>query len=127
LFPIVRRNGILYKCKSTSNNIDPATDTSSVFWTVYECTDNCDDTRYCTTKNIVVLCISLLKCYKKLVADAFCSVENAGCKDISLNKQFQNAMKFRVTLDAIEFSVCAGDWDSAKKQIEILKSICCCI
>lgn len=127
LAPIVKRNGILYKCKATSNNVDPATDINSVFWTVYECDDDCDITRYCTTKKIVVLCISLLKCYKKLVADAFCSVENAGCKDLSSNKKFQNAMKFRVTLDAIEFSACAGDWDSVKNQIDILKSICCCI
>jgi len=72
------------------------------------------------------LCISLLKCYKKLVADAFCSISNNPCKDLCSNKQFQNAMKFRVTLDAIEFSACAGDWDSADKQIDILNSICCC-
>ena len=127
LSPIVRRNGLLYKCKATNVNVDPATDTTSTYWTLYECTDDCEKTRYCTSKKIVVLCISLLKCYKQLVADAFCSVENSGCKDISTNKQFQNAMKFRVTLDAIEFSACAGDWDSTEKQIDILNSICCCI
>lgn len=124
LQPIVRRNGVLYKIVATNSNADPAL--SPNYWQVYTCTDNCDDTRYCTSQKIVVLCISLLRCYKKLVADAFCSISNNPCKNLCDNKKFIDAMKFRVTLDAIEFSSCAGDWNSAKKQIDILNSICCC-
>jgi len=126
LQPIVRKDGVLYKAIATNSNADPSLPINSAYWSVYTCTDNCDDTRYCTSQKIVVLCISLLKCYKKLVADAFCSISNNPCKDLCSNKQFQNAMKFRVTLDAIEFSACAGDWDSVEKQIDILNSICCC-
>jgi hypothetical protein len=48
------------------------------------------------------------------------------CKPMCDNLQFLNAMKFRVTMDALEFSVCAGDWISAQKQIDILNKICCC-
>lgn len=127
LQPIVRRDGVLYKAIATNFNADPSIPENSIYWQVYTCTDNCDDTRYCTSQKIVVLCISLLKCYKKLVADAFCSIENGVCKDFCSNKEFQNAMKFRVTLDAIEFSSCAGDWNATEKQIDILNSICCCI
>jgi hypothetical protein len=121
---IVRRNGILYKVIATNSNLDPELNLN--YWQVYTCTDNCDDTRYCTTQKIVVLCVSLLKCYKKLVAEAFCSIESGICKDLCSNKKFQNAMKFRITLDQMEFSSCAGDWDAVKKQIDILNSICCC-
>ena len=127
LQPIVRKDGVLYKAIATNTNEDPSLSENSIYWSVYECTDNCDDTRYCTSEKIVVLCISLLKCYKKLVASAFCSIENNPCKDLCSNKDFQNAMKFRITLDAIEFSACAFDWDSVEKQIDILNSICCCI
>lgn len=126
LQPIVWRNGVLYKAIATNSNADPSIPANSIYWSVYQCTDNCDDTRYCVTQKVVVLCISLLKCYKQLVADAFCSISNNPCKDLCENKKFQNAMKFRITLDALEFSACAGDWDSAQKQIDILNSICCC-
>ena len=123
---IVRRDGKLYKCTTSSTNLDPADIANVNYWTLYTCTGTCDDTRYCTTEKIVVLCVSLLKCYKQLVADAFCGMKNNPCKSMCDNKAFMNAMKFRVTLDALEFAVCASDWVSAQEQIDILKSICCC-
>lgn len=125
LQPIVLSGGKLYKCISTNSNLDPSTNPS--YWQEYICTDNCDVTRYCTTQKVVVLCISLLKCYKQLVADAFCSIDGNPCKPLCDNKSFMNAMKFRVTLDALEFAVCARDWASVKNQMEVLNSICCCI
>ena len=125
LQPIVLSGGKLYKCIATNSNLDPSTNLS--YWQEYICTDNCDVTRYCTTQKVVVLCISLLKCYKQLVADAFCSIDGNPCKPLCDNKSFMNAMKFRVTLDALEFAVCARDWASVKNQMEVLNSICCCI
>lgn len=123
---IVRRDGKLYKCTTSSTNLDPADIANANYWALYTCTGTCDDTRYCTTEKIVVLCVSLLKCYKQLVADAFCGMKNNPCKSMCDNKAFMNAMKFRVTLDALEFAVCASDWVSAQEQVDILKSICCC-
>lgn len=125
LQPIVLSGGKLYKCISTNSNLDPSTNPS--YWQEYICIDNCDITRYCTTQKVVVLCISLLRCYKQLVADAFCSIDSNPCKPLCENKSFMNAMKFRVTLDALEFAVCARDWASVKNQMEVLNSICCCI
>jgi hypothetical protein len=123
---IVRQNGKLYKCTTSSTNLDPSDIANSAYWSLYSCSGTCDDTRYCTTEKIVVLCISLLKCYKQLVADAFCGMKNNPCKNMCDNKAFMNSMKFRVTMDALEFAVCANDWVSAQEQIDILKSICCC-
>jgi hypothetical protein len=37
-----------------------------------------------------------------------------------------DAMKFKVTLDAVEFSACDEKWDLVKDQVDLLKSICCC-
>jgi hypothetical protein len=123
---IVRRGDVLYKNTVSNSNLDPSNPANSNYWEVYTCSNDCNSTRYCTTEKIVVLCVSLLKCYKKLVADAFCSMESNPCKSMCDNKAFMNAMKFRITMDALEFAVCAGDWTSAKKHIDVLKSICCC-
>jgi hypothetical protein len=123
---IVRRGDVLYKNTVSNSNLDPSNPANSIYWEVYTCSNDCDGTRYCTTEKIVVLCVSLLKCYKKLVADAFCSMESNPCRSMCDNKAFMNAMKFRITMDALEFAVCAGDWTSAKKHIDVLKSICCC-
>lgn len=126
LQPIVLINGQTYKAVTSSTNINPSTDTSNTYWTLYSCDGNCDDTRYCAKERIVVLCVSILDCYKKLVKAAFCGIENNPCKDLCDNKDFMKAMKMRVTLDSLEFAVCGNDWTSAKKHIDILKSICCC-
>ena len=123
---IVRRNGILYKIVASNSNLDPSNPANINYWVEYNCTNDCNNTRYCDSEKIVILCISLLKCYKNLVASAFCSMELNPCKPMCDNLQFLNAMKFRVTMDALEFSVCAGDWASAQKQIDILNKICCC-
>ena len=77
-------------------------------------------------EKVVVLCISLLKCYKELVKDAFCGVETNLCKSLCDNKDFMQAMKFRVTLDGLEMAICTNQWADAQNHIRILKSICCC-
>lgn len=123
---IVNRNGTFYKVISSNSNLDPSLSANSNYWSEYSCTDNCNTTRYCTNERIVILCISLLKCYKKLVLSAFCSTEKNPCKSLCENKDFINAMKFKVTMDALEFSVCSNDWISASKQVDILNKICCC-
>lgn len=123
---IVHRNGKLYKVVASNTNLDPADANNSAYWIEYTCDVDCDDTRYCTTQKIAVLCISLLKCYKELVKDAFCSMKKNPCKNMCDNKDFMNAMKFRVTLDSLELAICSNNWIDAQSHIDILKSICCC-
>lgn len=123
---IVRRNGKLYKVISSNTNLDPSNPANAAYWVEYTCDVDCDNTRYCTTQKVAVLCISLLKCYKDLVSEAFCSVKKNPCKDICDNKEFINAMKFRVTLDGLELAICSNNWIDAQSHIDILKSICCC-
>lgn len=123
---IVRRNGKLYKAVVSNSNLDPSNPANGSYWTEYTCDVDCDNTRYCTTQKIVVLCISLLNCYKSLVKNAFCDIQKNPCKSMCDNPEFMKAMKFRVTLDALEFAVCANSWADAQSHIDILKSICCC-
>lgn len=123
---IVKRNGKLYKVTATNTNADPSLSANSAYWAEYSCVGNCNDTRYCTKEKVVVLCLSLLKCYKTLVKQAFCGIDTNPCKPICDNKQFMNAMKFKVVMDELEFSVCSKDWISAQAQIDILNSLCCC-
>lgn len=126
LQPIVLRNGVLYKAVGSSTNVDPATDTNHIYWSVYTDTSSCSDTRYCSTQKIVVLCISTMDCYRKAVSDAFCGMQSNPCKDMCDNPSFMKAMKMRVVMDGLEFASCAHDWVSAQKHMDILKSICCC-
>ncbi len=126
LEPIVLKNGKYYKCVTSSINSDPELDTTGVFWAEHICTTGCDDTRYCATEKIAVICISLLKEYKSMVSKALCEIEANTCKNICENDTFMNAMKFRITLDALENSVCASDWVSAQKHMDVLKNITCC-
>lgn len=124
---IVRRNGKLYKVISSNTNLDPSLPENINYWVEYTCDVNCNSTRYCTTEKIAVICISLLNCYKKTLSDALCNIKNNPCKDMCDNKSFMNAMKFRVTMDGLESAVCSGNWNDAQSNIDILKSICCCI
>tara|TARA_Y100000361_G_scaffold23798_1_gene18853 strand:+ start:2410 stop:3942 length:1533 start_codon:yes stop_codon:yes gene_type:complete len=126
LEPIVLKNGKYYKCVTSNINSDPELDTTGVNWVEHACTTGCDDTRYCATEKIVVICISLLKEYKAMVSKALCEIEANTCKNICENDTFMNAMKFRITLDALENSVCASDWVSAQKHMDVLKNITCC-
>jgi hypothetical protein len=124
---IVKRNDKYYKIVDSNTNVDPALPTSSNYWVEYTCDDDCAKTRYCAEENMVVLCISLLRCYKKLVKDAFCAINSNPClKSFCDNEAFMNAMKFRITLDALEFSACAQDWATAEDHVELLKTLCCC-
>ena len=61
-----------------------------------------------------------------MVSKALCEIEANTCKNICENDTFMNAMKFRITLDALENSVCASDWVSAQKHMDVLKNITCC-
>jgi hypothetical protein len=124
---IVRRNGKLYKVISSNTNLDPSLAENVNYWVEYTCDVDCDNTRYCTTEKIAVICISLLNCYKKTLSDALCNIKNNPCKDMCDNKSFMNAMKFRVTMDGLESAICSGNWNDAQSNIDILKSICCCI
>ena len=126
LEPIVLKNGKYYKCVTSNLNSDPELDTTGTNWVEYVCTTGCDDTRYCVTEKIAVICISLLKKYKAMVSKALCEIEANTCKNICENDTFMNAMKFRITLDALENSVCASDWVSAQKHMDVLKNITCC-
>jgi hypothetical protein len=126
LYPIVYKNGTLYKCIASSTGIDPEADVDEAYWQEYVCTGDCTDTRYCTQERIVILCISLLNCYKSLVREAMCGIDANPCRSMCDNREFMQAMKFRVTLDALEMAVCDGDWTSARRHLEILDSICCC-
>lgn len=123
---IVRRDGKLWKITATNTNVDPISVDGLLYWEEYICSADCESTRYCSSEKIVVLCVSLLKCYKKLVAEAMCGIEANPCKPMCDNKKFMNAMKFRITMDAVSDAVCEGNWVDAKKHIDILKSICCC-
>lgn len=124
---IVRRNGVLYKIINSNTNIDPELPTSSDYWAVYTCDDDCATTRYCAEENMVILCISLLRCYKKLVKDAFCAMKSNPClKSYCDNEEFMNAMKFKIILDSLEYSACAEDWATVEDHVELLKTICCC-
>jgi hypothetical protein len=124
---IVRRNGVLYKIINSNTNVDPQLSTSSSYWAVYTCDDDCATTRYCAEENMVILCISLLRCYKKLVKDAFCAMKSNPClKSYCENEEFMNAMKFKIILDSLEYSACAEDWATVEDHVELLKTICCC-
>ena len=126
LKPIVLREGKLYKAIVSNTNIDPITDVNHVYWEEYEKTSTCSDTRYCTSQRIVVLCISIMDCYRQAVSDAFCGIQNHPCRDMCDNKAFMKAMKMRVVMDGLDFASCAHDWVNAEKHVDILKSLCCC-
>jgi hypothetical protein len=126
LQPIVLFNGKLYKAVTSSTNVDPENDLSGTYWSLYTDTSTCSDTRYCNTQKTVVLCISIMDCYRKAVADAFCGMQKAPCKDMCDNKAFMKAMKMRVVMDGLEFAACGFDWENAQNHVDILKSLCCC-
>lgn len=120
----VYRNGVIYKQLASNTGIDPELDLDYNFW--IPATDADDRGRYCAEERIVVLCRNIISCYKKLVDEALCGIKANPCKSLCDNKALLNAMKMRVTMDALEFAVCAEKWDLAKEHISILKSICCC-
>jgi hypothetical protein len=120
----VYRNGVIYKQVASSTGVDPELDTNFDFWIPATADDNRG--RYCSEEKIVVLCLKIKECYKSLVEEALCGIKSNPCADMCDNKAFMNAMKMRVTMDALEFSVCAEQWELAKEHVAILKSICCC-
>jgi hypothetical protein len=121
---MVYRNGVIYKQVASSTSVDPALDTDFEYWTPLEETDSRG--RYCDTERVVVLCISILNCYKKAVDEAVCVIGANPCVGMCDNKDLLKAMKMRVTMDALEYAKCAKKWTIAQKHIDILKGICCC-
>jgi len=123
---IVFYNGKLYKQKATNLNQNPELDTEQVYWEEYTISDETLKTRYAKRQRIVVLCISLNDCYEKLVKEAFCDIEGNPCKGICDNKKFASASKYLMVRKAMCISEEIGDWTSVSKQVNLLKSICCC-
>lgn len=122
---IVFYNGVLYRVKTTHTNINPETDTDSIYWEVIDI-DDVKTTRYYSVAYDVILCISLLKCKEALIRDAFCGIEKSPCGNLCANPKYMNAMKFIVTEEAINIAKCNKDWGTVRKHVEILKSICSC-
>jgi hypothetical protein len=120
----VYQGGIIYRQVASSTGVDPSTDTDNDFWIPALADD--DRGRYCSEEKIVILCISILDCYKSKVETALCDIKFNPCKSMCDNPALMAAIKMRVTMDAVEFAVCAKQWDLAKDHISILKSICCC-
>lgn len=127
LFNRVERNGKFYKQVASSTSVDPELDTNNDYWIELTEDERGDvTTRYCAIGRIAVICIGILKCYRNLVKEAFCGLESNPCQPACENEDFQKAMKIRLTLDSLEFAICAGQWVHAERHVEILKSICCC-
>lgn len=124
--PIVFYNDILYKCIENNINVNPETDVDNLYWEVYVISDDTLKTRYASQKKTVVLCISIDDCYESLVKKAFCEVKYNPCASMCDNNEFSQAMKMKLTKEAICISEENNDWDLVAKQINILKSICCC-
>jgi len=123
---IVFYNGKLYKQKTTSLNQNPELDTEQVYWEEYTISDETLKTRYAKRQRIVVLCISLNDCYERLLKEAFCDIEGNPCQGICDNKKFASASKYLMVRKAMCISEGIGDWTSVAKQVNLLKSICCC-
>jgi hypothetical protein len=120
----VYRNGVIYKQIASSTSIDPELDLDNNFWIAASLDD--ERGRYCSEEKIVLLCRKIMDCYKGLVEEALCGIKSNPCKSMCDNKELMNAMKMRVTMDALEWAVCDESWELAEEHISILKSICCC-
>jgi hypothetical protein len=120
----VYRNGVIYKQVASGTGIDPELDVDNNFWIAATIDD--DRGRYCAEEKIVLLCISIMDCYKKAVTESLCDIKLNPCKGLCDNPLLLKAMKLRVTLDALDWAVCDENWDLAEDHIAILKSICCC-
>ena len=124
---IVHKDDKLWKCIQSSAGIDPVTDTDNLYWEEYSLDVDALDTRYGYEVKIVVLCIALIGCYKKLIEDALCSTKSNPCAPICENKKMMNAMKIRVIWDAINNAECNGDYLEIESQLVMWKSICSCV
>jgi len=123
---IVYYNEKLYKLKTTHTNINPENDTDNIYWDLYEISADTLKTRYATEQNCVITCISIDACYEKAVKDAFCEVAKNPCVSMCDNKAFQKGMKLQIVMTALCISQESKRWDEVAKQVQLLKSICCC-
>jgi len=124
---IVYYSGSLYKALTASTASQPDTNPSD--WEVYSPTDEeALLTPYVTEAKVVVLCISILKCYADLIHTAFCLISTDFCNDDVLckNKKFLTAIKLFVLLQAIPSSVNNQAWNEVEEQVRLMKTICNC-
>lgn len=120
-------NGKFYKQVASSTGQDPELDTTNTYWIELTAAEMVDTTtRYCAKGKIAVICISILKCYRNAVKDAYCGIDNNPCGSFCENEDAMRAMKIIVTLESLEYAICGSRWDLAAKHMEVLNSICCC-
>lgn len=123
---VVHREDALYYAVQSSVGVDPADD-DGTYWALYDITSTTLNTRYGSSKKVTVLCISLIGCYKSLIADAFCSIDADPCGTLCKNEKFHAAMKIRVIWDALKYAECNSDFVSVDSQIKMWKNICSCV
>lgn len=124
---IVYHDGTLYQLKQTGTGQQP--DLSPTYWEEYTLDSSVEfTTNYCYIAKIAVLCFNMLKCYETLVHDAFCVMDTNFCNDDVLckNKKFLNAMKMRVLLDAVQYSMSRRQWNEVEKQFNLMRQLCNC-
>lgn len=124
---IVHQNDVLYICKESNQNVSPEDDTDNIYWEPYTLDDSTLDTRYGESIKKVVLCISLIGCYRKMVEDGLCSAESNPCAPICDNKKLMQASKVRVIWDAIIKAECNNDFNRVKDLVDMWKSSCSCV
>jgi hypothetical protein len=124
---VVHQNDVLYICKESNTNVSPEDDTDNVYWEPYTLDDTTLDTRYGESIKKVVLCISLIGCYRKMIEDALCSDDANPCAPLCDNKLLMQATKVRVIWDAILKAECNNDFDRVKELVDMWKSSCSCV
>jgi hypothetical protein len=124
---VVHKNDVLYLCTQSNVNVSPQDDTSNIYWEPYTLDDTTLDTRYGESIKKVVLCISLIGCYRKMIEDALCSDDANPCAPLCDNKLLMQATKVRVIWDAILKAECNNDFDRVKELVDMWKSSCSCV
>ena len=112
--------GLLYKSKINGNlNNTPSTSNQ---WEQID--ESLLTSRYCVTDSVIITDRQLLPCYEKLVADAVCELENDLCGDMCNNKDFMDAMKMRLLIDAICIAASNNDFNGARKKFNLVNRLC---
>ena len=124
--PIVFKDGVLYECVADTTSNDPALDTLETYWKPYTISASTDLTRYGVTSKHVVLCISVMGCYRDYIYNAFCGTVSNPCEDKIKNKDFNTAMKLQVIMEALDVASCENDWEAVIQMIDMLKKTCEC-
>jgi hypothetical protein len=122
---IVHKGDKLFKCIQTNTNVNPLTDTTHTYWAEYNLDEATLLTRYGHSEKKVVLCISLIDCYKSLIENYLCNADS--CGSLCDNEGFMKAMRIRIIWDAINIAECNDDYDKISDLITMWKSICSCV